>query len=340
MSKRLAISILFVVTSLLFYGCAGPTRVAPKSSLDSAVLERSIVTVPYAGSDEEPAGDYEIGPGDLLAVSYDGSLPSYDKGDKPRGYRVDGAGYVTLPLIGRTFVKGMTAEKVRMRVEAAVKRYIKEPAVLVQIEKPVSHPLYLIGAFKTPGVYYMDGPLNLIQGMALGGGPDATGNLRTARVLRGKKLLAVDVYEALMKGDLRQNIWLKSGDTIYLPDAKNQNVFVFGAVKSPGQYPVSGQLTLPQALTLAGFGDLTHSSQIRIIRSDSNLRGELIVVDISKIMKGEAPPFLLADGDVVYVPRSFIGDWNAALTEILPTLQTFAAVLNPFVQLKYLMDIK
>ena len=61
-----------------------------------------------------------------------------------------------------------------------------------------------------------------------------------------------------------------------------------------------------------------------------------MVVDLSRIMAGEALPLPLQNGDIIYVPRSGIGDWNAALSEILPTLQAFSAVLQPFVQINYL----
>jgi polysaccharide export outer membrane protein len=42
------------------------------------------------------------------------------------------------------------------------------------------------------------------------------------------------------------------------------------------------------------------------------------------------------EGDIVYAPRSGVGNWNQALQEILPSLQTISAVLEPFVQIQYL----
>ena len=356
----LPLSLLFPLVTLLITGCAGYGNVPPGTVRQlgdaSAVVERQIITVPFQEAEEEQPTDYEVGPGDTLSIIFDGSMSSASDGampsstngslaggtngtNQPQGVRVDSSGSIYLPMVGRLNVKGKTTEEIREMVERALKPFIREPFVYVDILKPYSHPLYLIGQFKTPGVQYMERPLNLVQGMALGGGPDPTANLRSARLLRGKKLLAVDIYEALMRGDLRQNIWLKGGDTIYLPDIKTQSVFIFGAVKSPGQYPMaSGQLTLPQALTLAGLGELSYNPNVRIIRSNSTLSGELIVVDLDKILRGEALPFILADGDVVYVPRSLVSNWNLALNEILPTLQAFSAVLNPFVQLKFLTN--
>ena len=67
-------------------------------------------------------------------------------------------------------------------------------------------------------------------------------------------------------------------------------------------------------------------------------RGALLVVDFEKIMHGQALPFPLMEGDIVYVPRSGIGNWNMAINEILPSLQAISNVLQPFVQIKFLKD--
>jgi polysaccharide export outer membrane protein len=77
---------------------------------------------------------------------------------------------------------------------------------------------------------------------------------------------------------------------------------------------------------------------IRIIRSISATQGELMIVDFERILRGEAMPMLLQQGDIVYVPKSGLGNWNDAIQEILPSLQAFSALLQPFVSIKYLSD--
>jgi polysaccharide export outer membrane protein len=72
-----------------------------------------------------------------------------------------------------------------------------------------------------------------------------------------------------------------------------------------------------------------------VIRSDGD-HGELFTVDVASILNGEAAPFPLMPGDVVFVPAGAIANWNQALEQLLPTLQTISGILNPFVQYKYL----
>jgi polysaccharide export outer membrane protein len=99
----------------------------------------------------------------------------------------------------------------------------------------------------------------------------------------------------------------------------------------------NGRLTLAQALSSADINEgSARPTHVRIIRSLSPTRGELLVMDMEKIMKGEALPFPLMEGDIVYVPRSGVGSWNLAIQEILPSLQAISSLLQPFVQIKVL----
>jgi polysaccharide export outer membrane protein len=63
-----------------------------------------------------------------------------------------------------------------------------------------------------------------------------------------------------------------------------------------------------------------------------------MVVDFDRILNGDGLPLPLKDGDIVYVPRNSFGTWNDAIAEMLPSLQFVASVLQPFVQLKFLLD--
>jgi polysaccharide export outer membrane protein len=333
-------------------GCAGYTSHPPGTvkSIEladvSPVVSSEQVTVAGDPLSASPPSDYLVGPGDIVAVTIYGLPSSSSDGRQeqsssvPKGSRVDSAGMIQMPFIGSVQVSGLSLQQIRDRIQDSFKKFIKTPSVVVEIIEYKSHPLYLLGQFKKPGTHYMDRPLNLLQGVSLGEGMDATANLRGARLLRGNRIVPVDIYALLHDGDQHQNVWLKPDDTIYIPDNTLQNVFVFGAVKNPGPIPMkNGQLSLHQAVAAAGgLGDTSYDRNMRIIRSLSSTRGELIVVDLDKILAGEAKPFPLVDGDIVYVPKSMVGDWNQAINELLPTFQLIGAILNPFVQLKFLQQ--
>lgn len=336
---------------VLLGGCTSYTELTPGSVKDvidgqkAVLVESQSLSVALGEEEFAPSPEYLIGPGDILFVNVHGrpelgSPVTTNGGSQLRGSRVDCSGQVHLPLVGSVAVGGLSVGQAAQKISAAFRSYLQEPWVVVEIAEHRSHPLYLLGQFNGPGTYYMDRGLTLMEGLALGNGLNDTANLRSARLVRHGKTIPVDIYRLLQEGDQQQNTWLKAGDTIFVPDDKNQNVFVFGAVNKPGAVAMpNGRLSLTQALSSAGLDETAgHERYLRIIRSLSATRGQLLVVDMTRIVKGEALPYPLMEGDIIYVPRSGVGSWNQAINAMLPSLQAISAVLQPFVQIKFLSE--
>ncbi len=331
----------------LLAGCASYTELRPGTSLPvegAPVISRHEVQVEPFVAGDPPSLDYRVGAGDVLYVNVQGvavmGSPVHPASSRVQGTRIDGAGNLHLPLVGTVNVAGLTLSEVETTLKAVFSLYLNEPWIVVEVAEYRSQPLYLIGQFREAGTIYMDRPLTLLQGISEGGGLLDTANLSSARLMRGRQTVPVDLFALFNGGDPSQNVWLQPGDTIYVPDEKNLNVFVFGAVDKPGPVPMpNGQLTLPQALSAAQIDDIRgHIEYVRIIRSHSVVKGELLVVDLDAILRGKKLPFMLKEGDIIYVPRSRVGNWNEAIEEMLPSLQAISAMLNPFVQIQYLED--
>ena len=310
----------------------------------SPVVERQEVSVPAVAPEPPPSADYTIGSNDVLFININGRpeflVTGTNTNSKIQGSRVDGNGNIQIPMVGAVKVSGLTLSQVQESIREKLRTYLKDPWVVVEVAEYRSHPIYLLGQFRAAGTYYMDRPLNLLQGIAMGNGFDASADLRGARLNRNNRIMPVDVYDLLLNGSNSQNVWLKPGDTIFIPDNRNQQVFVFGAVKKPGPVPMlQGGLNLAQAIGSAELRDAGYDFRhVRIIRSLSTTRGELLVVDFDKILRGDALPLPLMAGDIIYVPRSHIGAWNDAINEILPSLQAISALLQPFVSIKFLSE--
>lgn len=309
----------------------------------SPVLEKIAVSVEATPADPQPASlDYRVGSGDVLAVNVYArpDLSTGLKTEGTKGSRVDGAGNLHLPLIGTVPAAGLTVGEIREKLETALRRYLQEPSVVVEVAEYHSKPLYLMGQFRTPGVQYMDRPMTLMQGISLGNGFDAAANLRGVRLLRDRKIAPVDIYSLILDGRIEQNIWLKAGDTIFIPDNRSQNVFVFGAVNKPGPLPMpQGRMNILEALASSDPRTVgLDLGNVRIIRSLTTTSGELLVVDVARIRRGETLPLQLMEGDVIYVPKNAFGTWNDVIAEILPSLTAVSTLLQPFVSIKYLQQ--
>lgn len=346
MLSRVNVAVFMVILLSFVSGCTAYRDVPAGTAreIGSAVVAREEVSVKLPVPEAVPAREYLVGPGDVLLVNVSGrpefTITSPNSNGKVQGSRVDGSGALHLPLVGTVPVAGLSLSQIEQKLVGLLKKYLQDPWVVVEVAEYKSLPLYLLGQFRASGTFYMDRPLTLMQGLALGNGFDAAANLKGARLTRDGKIVPVDLYDLLQHGDTRQNVWLKGGDAIYIPDNKNRQVFIFGAVKKPGavSMPPSG-LNLAQAIASAELRDIGFDFRhVRIIRSLSTTRGELIVVDYDRVLRGDALPIQLAEGDIIYVPKSGFGNWNDAIAEMLPSLQMVSAVLQPFVSIKFLSE--
>jgi polysaccharide export outer membrane protein len=306
---------------------------------------------------ERAGGAYQVGPGDTVLVAVyrhpELSIAPYagaslnTPGSRVAGLVVDNDGTIQFPLIGSVQVAGKTSDELRKYLEQELAVYIKEPNVTVQVIFAGSIRYYLLGQFTDPGLKYSDRPLRLLEALSLGGSVQLErASLRSAYVARAGRRLPINFQRLIREGDLQQNVALQSGDVILVPDNASDQAYIFGG--APGSNPrggavpfVNGRLNLLQALAQVGFGQREHFqgklAKTVVIRSESD-RGELFMVDAERILQGEAAPFELAPGDVVYVPTTAITDWNQALDQLLPTLQTISGLLTPFVQIKFLSE--
>ncbi len=322
-------------------------------SQQPAVLRPEILAEAIGGKDGEA---YRIGPGDTVMVAVFGhpelSIAHYagttfSPNGRLAGLVVDNDGSVQFPLVGSVNVAGKPTDELRAFMQEQLSVYIKDPKVTVQVVFAGSIRYYLLGQFTDPGLKYSDRPLRLLEALSLGGSVQMErASLRNGYLARNGKRLPVDFLRLVREGDLTQNIKLRSGDVIMVPDNASEQAFVFGG--SVGSNPaggsvpfINGRLTLLQALARAGFGFRERVqaklSEVRIIRSQGD-RGELFVVDAERILAGEAAPFELVPGDIVFVPTTALTDWNQALEQLLPSLQTVSGLLTPFVQIKYLSE--
>jgi len=298
---------------------------------------------------------YRVGAGDSLLVAVYGhpelSIAPYtgsaigEQGQRLSGLVIDNDGTIQFPLIGTVQVAGKTTNELKNYLERELTVYVKEPRVTVQVVFTGSIRYYLLGQFTNPGLKYSDRPVRLLQAISLGGSIQLErGSLAMGYVARGKRRLPIDFRRLILDGDLRQNIKLVSGDVILIPDKTSEQAFVFGgaATGTSKGTPVpfiNGRLNLLQALASAGFGYRDNFqgrlSDVHVIRSAGD-HGEYFVIDAARMLAGEVGPFELAPGDVVYVPATALTNWNEALAQLLPSLQTISGVLTPFVQIKYL----
>lgn len=311
----------------------GPVQQASLTPGD--LVEREKVSVPALNA-EPPEPGYRVGPGDTLAINV------FDEpGLNELLLRVDADGNIQIPILETFPVAGKTEVEIRDALKQEFSTRFNNPWVIAQVADYRSQPVYLLGEFNSAGVKYLNGPTNVVQAIGYANGLKDTAYLKAAQVRRDGEVLAIDMQAILREGAADQNIWLKPGDTIFVPNIAEREAYILGAVQRPGAVSLATKsMTLLQAITEAG-GPLTPAAQmsdVRIIRANSPLEGELLVVDVNQILSGRMLDVPLQSDDIVFIPQNAIGDWNDVVAAVSPSLELVGATLQPFVQIRFLVD--
>ena len=273
---------------------------------------------PPPGSSTETAArpSYVLGPDDQLVI-HASDVPEISE----KQQRVDSAGDLRLPMIGRIHVAGMTVEQFEAELTRRLKVYLEQPDVSVTVTESQSQPVSIIGAVRSSGVQQVAGRKTLIEVLSLAGGlTDDAG--QTVKITRRREsgpiplaeastdptgnfsMVEVDVRALLSAQHPEKNIAIKAYDVISVPRA--EVIYVVGEVSKPGPLPLTGGggMSVMQAVSSSG-GVLRTAAPARasiLRRVPGQEKMAELPVDIQKIMQGKADNVALAAGDILVVP--------------------------------------
>jgi polysaccharide export outer membrane protein len=102
---------------------------------------------------------------------------------------------------------------------------------------------------------------------------------------------------------LREGFLRNPQVSLLVKEYNSKKVIVIGQVKSPGTFPYVEEMTVIQAITMAGgFSDLAAKNDIVVTRV-SNGQETRIKVQAGAVAEGRAPNLALRPGDRVWVPE-------------------------------------
>ena len=276
------------------------------------------------GGANAQTASYRIGPRDVIALSIYAGGELQSQVD----LTVSGKGTVNVPFIGSVPAAGRTVLELETLVaEPLAEDYFVNPEVNIAIKEYHSLQYFISGAVKAPGLYEMTSEPTLLELIAKAGGvlPDR-GNVayiqRKSKGQAAEKMdikkrasfngsVKVDLNSLLNEGDMSHNKALKSGDVVYIPLEKGQNVseskiYVGGEVKAPGIYLYQPGLTALRACLLAGgFTDYAAPNRTQVIRRQGDEQ-VIIKIDLNAVKKGKAADVTLQPGDRIEVPETWL----------------------------------
>jgi len=201
--RRMKDSLLmvFVLVGGLLLGCA---------TKDLRVQEFQVA----AGTPDPtkpPEEFYVIGAGDTLNINV------WKEPTLSGSVKVRPDGYITLPLINEVQVAGQTTANLRKTLEDKYKEYTTDPFVTIRVEAIASSEVFLVGQVGKPGAFPLSGNETLLQLLTRAGGLGVFADRSNIRVVRrdGSRVTEYTVdYDAIIKGDLKQDVLLRPGDRV------------------------------------------------------------------------------------------------------------------------------
>lgn len=270
--------------------------------------------------------DYVIRPGDVVSVRV------LREPDMSGDMQVSAKGYIRIPFLREPILAaGRTAWQLADVIRQQVDEILWEPQVDVQVKHGQQDVAYVLGEVNRAGPVPVRVGTRLLNVLVAAGGLSKNaGNV--AYILRDQMRLPdeqksnsdhtaeaevklASVLETVdIRGLLRGHVELASlerfnrpiypGDIISIPEA--DRVFVGGNVHAPGAFELRGDLTLTQALMLAGGPKPdSRKKEIRLVRpgpDGASVSEQLVNLDI--IEKDASKDIRLQANDIVFVPVS------------------------------------
>jgi polysaccharide biosynthesis/export protein len=186
----------------------------------------TLLAVPLASWAAEPvvpapvAENYRIGPGDTLHVY----VFQNDELSVTVPVRPDGK--ISTPLVEDMVAVGKTPSQLARDIEQSLAEYVKSPKVNIVVTNALSvySQVRVIGqVLKPQSLPYRDGMTVLDAVLAVGGlGQFAAGNrAHLVRTENGKETdIKVKLDALVNSGDMKQNLALKPGDVLVVPESR------------------------------------------------------------------------------------------------------------------------
>jgi polysaccharide export outer membrane protein len=140
------------------------------------------------------------------------------------GYQVDSLGTLTLPILGRIEVAGLTLNQIQDRIQKKSLEFIKDPSIKVKL---LSFKINVTGEVKNPGVYYSyNERLNILEAISMANGITDNAKLNETLLVRenknGTSTYKVDLTSKYLLTS--EAYYLQPNDMIYIKPGRNKHM--------------------------------------------------------------------------------------------------------------------
>ena len=271
--------------------------------------------------------EYVIGPGDELEIT----LRDIEVSRETVVVRPDGN--ISFGLVENVQAAGLTPTELDDLLSRELSRFLRNPKIDVGVLQYKSKMVSLLGAVQSlergaqqsgQGRYSLKTRTTVLDLILVAGGSSPEAQLNEVQLIRGGRTYELDIQKVLNTGDKEHNVVLQGDDIVIVRGAnlRSKKVVILGEVAQPNVYMFPENARILEAVSQAG--GLTASAlrdDVRLIRVDEGTP-KMYRMDLARLVgRGDFQQNIpLQDDDIIYVPRSFIGDVNDVIAKIEPLL--------------------
>jgi polysaccharide biosynthesis/export protein len=315
---RLLFALFFVIANTLPGQQINASPDAPEFRVNRT--ERTFATLTALKEFEAVADPtYLLGAGDDITVDV------WERPEVSGKHSIGPDGTISIPIAGPISMIGLSRDAAAAAIAKSLRSfYTVDLGVVVRVDRYAANRILVLGRVSSPGVLSFDTPPTLLEAVTRAGGLPIGGigadkaTLSRVAVFRGRdRVVWVDLSKILDDGNLAYNIRLQRNDLLYIPDANDQMIYVLGEVEKPGAYGVTPNMSLIDAVALAGGPtEDANAKRIQVLRPSTGLERTIALQDL--VSPTREVDFALQDGDVVYVPRRGLAKVGYTLQKLSP----------------------
>ncbi len=193
-----------------------------------------------------------VEPGYVLGADDTITVQVYGQPDAGVTTRIKSDGTIVMPLIGTVKAEGQTQLELADTIKQKLVKggFFKDPLVNVEVGTYLSKTVNVAGKVATPGVFPLDKQYTVLEVLLKSGWirEQGAGYVYLRRAHGGEEI-KLDA-EALVRGAPDKNLVLQPGDTLFVPDV--ETFYISGQVGHPGTFAIARDMTVRQALAIAG----------------------------------------------------------------------------------------
>lgn len=244
--------------------------------------------------------NYIIDYGDVIKIQLYGALDTVRNNNFVTEVQRDGT--IALENIGSISLAGLNFEQAVEAIKLMYSQSFIGLDVVVSLDRIRDINVLLTGNVEFPGIYTLSGNSNILQALNIAGGPNENGSLRSIIIKRKNKPdINVDLYRALIFGEIESIPFLMSGDSIHIEPVKNLVRAGYG-FNSTAVFEMTDGETINDLIDYAGGLKIESKDESLKVVSFENDNFKSYELDIDKFDDYE-----LKNLDSIYAEKENIG---------------------------------